>query len=222
MAYPILLKDKVVQRRKQGNSLNELHSIFGVSKSTLSLWLRDVRISDKAKTRLLRKITVGQYVSAENKKKKTQALLKKYFDQAINDINKIHFNRKILKLICSLIYWCEGAKDQFGGVMFTNSDPNLIRTFLVLFRNSFNLDENKFRACIHLHSYHDPNKQLQFWSQITKIPTSRFIKPFLKKNTGKRIREGYPGCISIRYHSNDIARQLLTITRAFFKKHQFS
>jgi hypothetical protein len=123
------------------------------------------------------------------------------------------------KAICSLLYWCEGNSSRYGKVSFTNSDPRLVKTFLHFLRNSFEIDESKFRPCVHLHQYHNPKRQLGFWSKTTGIPKKQFIKPYLKPNTGKRIRDNYPGCINIKYHSTDTARQLLMTAEAFLEKH---
>jgi len=75
-------------------------------------------------------------------------------------------------------------------------------------RLGFALDESRFRGLIHLHSYHDPKKQLAFWSDVTGIPKSQFQKPYLKPNTGVRKRKNYQGCLSLRYGEAKIARKL--------------
>jgi hypothetical protein len=100
---------------------------------------------------------------------------------------------------------------------FTNSDPKLVKTFLKLLRNSFTLDEKRFHPCIHIHSYHSPKVQLDFWSKVTDIDKQQFIKPYRKANSGKRIREGCQGCIDVRYSSSDLARRLLAIAKAFLQ-----
>ncbi|MDP3697179.1 MAG: hypothetical protein Q8R55_04075 [Candidatus Taylorbacteria bacterium] len=158
---------------------------------------------------------MGQRVAAANKLALTKAKEKNYLESAISEIAQIKIDKKLSRLLCAAIYWCEGTKSPKAGVCFTNSDPKLVRKFLFLLRNSFELDEKKFRPCIHLHSYHNPQKQLAFWSKMTNINKRQFIKPYLKLNTGKRIRDNYQGCISVRYHSNDLARRLIAIAKGF-------
>ncbi len=114
-----------------------------------------------------------------------------------------------------MIYWCEGAKSFTRGVQFTNSDPNLVYCFLRLFRSSYELDESKFRVCVHLHEYHNEQVQIDFWSKITRIKKDRFIRPYIKPHTGKRVKKDYPGCVDIRYHSNDMAKRLMSTAQAF-------
>jgi len=216
MAYPFEIKQKAIELRKKGYSLNEIVVRTKVVKSTISLWVRNVELDDIAKQHLLTKIKRGQLISRENKRKKIKNQLDSYYQYALQEYKKAKLNREAAKILCAMIYWCEGAKNHYSGVRFTNSDPKLVKTFLVLFRASFDLDESKFRVCVHLHGYHDASKQLDFWSKVTNIKRGQFIQPYRKPNTSKRIREGYQGCISIYYHSNDMARHLLMIAKAFF------
>jgi transcriptional regulator with XRE-family HTH domain len=211
MAYPSLMRHEAVKLRKRGYSLKELSERLGVVKSTIALWTEDVVMDEKAERRLLTVIKRGQFVSAQKKRARTKATEDRYFKEAQEEIRS---NPNYNKIICAMIYWCEGAKST-RGIAFTNSDPNLVKTFLKLLRDSFKLDEKKFRPCIHLHSYHSPEKQLDFWSKVTDINKQQFIKPYQKPNTGKRIYENYQGCISVVYHSSDLARRLIAIAKAY-------
>lgn len=209
---------RAVKLRERGYSVNEIVSKIDAAKSSVSTWVRNVSLDEPARSRLLTRIKLGQLLSAESKRKKTAAAINAYRESALQEINERDFDRIFKRVVCSLVYWCEGVKSHYHGVSFINSDPRLIATFLSLFRKSFEIDERKFRARIHLHQYHKPKKQLAFWSRITRIPLKQFGKPYLKPNTGKRIRKDYPGCVTIRYYNNDIARQLLATATAFLIK----
>lgn len=215
MAYPIEFKEQVIAYRKKGYSLNELHRRFKISKGNLSIWLRDIELSTRAQKRLLTKITNGQYIGAKKRREKTLLTEKEYFIDSLKEIKGLSITENYSRLICGVMYWCEGTKNPRGGMTFINSDPAVIRKFLFLLRKSFSIDERKFHPCIHLHAYHDVKKQLDFWSKITHINKDQFIKSYIKPNTGKRIRENYQGCISLRYGSNDFGRRLLAIGKAF-------
>jgi len=211
-------KLRAVALREKGYSLNEIVEAVGVAKSSVSEWVRNIPLTEKGRQRLLTKIKLGQLVSAENKRKKTQELLADYYRKAAEEHEHIKFDKNLKRLLCALLYWCEGAKDPSRGINFVNSDPSVIRSFLRLFRESFEMREKKFRIALHLHEYHKPRTQLRFWSKITNVPVEQFIRPYLKPNTGKRFRKNYPGCVSVRYHNADIARQLLTTAKAFLDK----
>lgn len=214
-------KLRAIELRKAGYSVNEIVEKVGTAKSSISAWVRNIELDEKARQRLLTKIKLGQLKSADSKRRKTQAIIDTHYSTALHEFkdNK-SFTKSQKKMVCALLYWCEGAKSSYHGVDFINSDPDLIKLFLDLFRNTFSLDEKKFRACVHLHQYHDPEKQLNFWTQITNIPKNQFIKPYLKPHTGKRTRENYPGCIAVRYHSNDVARQLLATAKTFLSNYK--
>jgi len=211
-------KLKAIELRKKGYSLNEIVKKLKVSKSSASVWVRNAPLSITARNRLLKRVKLCQVLAAEARRKETRVKIEKHLQNASREIETKQFSKLDKKTMCALIYWCEGSKDEYSGMYFANSDPNLVKSFLSLFRSGFDLDENKFRVCIHLHEYHDPVAQLNFWSRVTSIPKKQFIKSYLKPNTGKRIRDGYPGCIGIKYHSTDMARQLLATALAFFNK----
>lgn len=96
----------------------------------------------------------------------------------------------------------------------------MIKIFMFLFRLSFNIDESKFRILMHLHEYHNEEKQKEFWSNLTKIPQSQFTKTYWKPHTKKRKRENYPGCIRVGYYSAHVARQLYAWYNSFAKEHR--
>jgi transcriptional regulator with XRE-family HTH domain len=216
MAHSVFIRNRAKELRRKGYSLKEISRNLGVAKSTAGIWVRDIKMSEAAETRLLSKIKLGQFISARNRRAKTKALEEKYFQEALEEIR---LNPNHEKIVCAMLYWCEGGKTITNGVRFINSDPRVIATFLRLFRLSFDLDEKKFRVCVHLHEYHDEKRQLAFWSKVSQIKRSQFIKPFRKKHTGTRIHEDYPGCASIYYQSADTARRLLAIGKAFLMEY---
>lgn len=123
----------------------------------------------------------------------------------------------VAKIHCALLYWCEGGKTK-NSVHFSNSDPALVRTFPKLFREAFSVDESKFRIIVHLHEYHDKQKQEEFWSQVCGIPLDQFTKQFTKKNTGKRKKLDYPGCVAVKYYSSLVLYELKEIYRQYAER----
>ena len=212
MAYSNDVRNKAITLRREGYSLNELSEQFKIAKSTISLWVRDLILDKEARQRLLNIAKRGRLMGAKRRHEIVRAKEIHYLKDAQKELQS---SPNYEKIICAMIYWCEGGKNAKYGVVFTNSDPKLVRTFLKLLRRNFILDEHRFHPCVHLHSYHSPETQLDFWSKVTDIDKQQFIKPYLKPNTGKRIRENYQGCISLRYANNDLARQLMAIAKAY-------
>lgn len=211
-------KNKAIEMRKLGFSMGEISRELNVSKSTVSLWVSDVSLSEIAQKRLDLKISHGQKEVIKMKKIKTQLKDEEARTFASKEIKNIDFKIENQRLLCAMIYWCEGSKSKSDSVRFTNSDPNLLKTFLQLFRKSFNLDESKFRVCVHLHKYHNVDKQLNFWSKTLRIQLRQFVKPYLKKSSGLYKKDGYQGCVSLRYYDVSIARKLTALAQVFMSK----
>ena len=210
----LIEKQKVIALRKEGHTLSEIQKLVSASKSTISLWMQEVSLSPEGKKRISDKITLGQLRSREVLHKKLLLKLASE-DKFVNDLYssfKIDKYSKIL--ICAALYGCEGLKNKKESLGFTNSDPYLIQIFMKLLRSSFKLDERKFSVCVHLHDYHNKRIQLEFWSKITQIPLAQFMKPYMKNSLHSYKKDGYPGCISVRYYDISIKRRLMTI----FKK----
>jgi hypothetical protein len=210
MAYPQSIKEEARRLRLKGFSLGEIVRKLDISKSTASTWLNTVILNTAAKNRLLKRTKLDQIKFAEMTRNQTKARETLYLQNARNELKDRPDYKKIM---CALLYWCEGNKDP-RSMIFTNSDPRLVRAFLNLLKQSFVLDKSRLHPCIHIHRYHSASRQLDFWSKVTNINKQQFVRPYIKPNTGKRKREGYQGCLSLRYHDSDLARRLLAMGKA--------
>lgn len=207
-------KEQALVLRKSGYSLNEIASQLHVAKSTASLWLRITSLDTEALSRLNRRVEEARVRALSTRRQKRALFIQEEYNKKRKEVETIMYSPSLNRLLCALLYWCEGTKGEYR-CRITNSDPTLIIAFLKLFRSSFIVDEKKFRACLHLHTYHDEIKQREYWSQITGIPLSQFTKTYQKSNTGKRKRENYPGCISIQYNDSKMATEIEATWKAF-------
>lgn len=210
-------KHKAISLRRRGYSLSKISSLLSISKSTASLWLRAVDISPTGKKKLLKTIA-----KARSKGGQVKHLARLNKERLIStNAHKLpwHFKKSVAeyKFLAALLYWCEGEK-KINAVRFTNSDPNLVKLFLRCLHGGFTLNNKKFRVCLHLHAYHNKEKQKKYWSRITGIPTNQFLKIHKKNNTRKRIKDNYPGCVSIRYHDVNVAIELAILQKILSKK----
>lgn len=208
MTYPLSIKEQAKQLRKKGYSIKEVAGELGIAKSTSSIWLRDVQLSQKALTRLKNRGILGQQKSRLVKRKKREQSAQKYVLWAKNKLKHLPKSKTALQIYCSILYWAEGGKFTDNHLQFTNSDPSMVKVFLNLLRKGFDIDEAKLRANIHIHEYHKDQAQKDYWSKITNIPIEQFYKSYKKPNTGKRIRNNYPGCVRICYYSADTTRRI--------------
>jgi len=215
MAYSKENIEKAKKLRKEGYSFGEISKKLNIAKSTAYLWENKVKLSKKAIEILMHKRIISREKASKILSEKRELIKKGIMDKANKTIKRLTFTPEINKLLCSMLYWAEGAKSNKSLVTFINSDPNMISTFLKLFRSVFALDERKFRCLVHIHEYHNNDEIKKYWSNITKIPIGQFSKSYLKPHSKIRIRDDYKGTISIRYYDYKIALELSFIYNMF-------
>lgn len=207
-------KERAIEMRRLGASIAEIGRELSVSKSSVSVWVRDVGMSDDMRALLMGKKTRGQKKAGEVLRARTLTRTREADCVAEALVNGLDLGSRSTRLaILASYYWCEGTKSPRDLVTFTNSDPRVIRAFVTLLRKCYTVDESKFHVMLHLHVYHNPDEELLYWSKVTSIPTSQFFRPYRKTNTATRKREGYRGCAQVRYYDVAVARELLALGR---------
>lgn len=211
------IKKQAIYLRKNGYSLSKISGILNISKSTCSIWLKNVVLDKRAK-QLIHNTEISARAKAiqtrSERRKERDSLL---FKNAEKIVNETPDRTGLNKIFCGLLYAAEGEKNS-GRIAFTNSDPDLVRTFLILLRKSYTINEHKFYAMLHLHPYHDINKQQLFWAKVTGISKNKMY--IFKKKKSKTARKvDYQGCISIRYCDVNIAKEIEFINKAMGTKY---
>jgi len=207
MKHSLVSKQEAIYLRKLGNSYAEISVKVNVSKSTAYNWTKDIILSSNAKKRLTKLKLRGAQKGAKKSKYKTLKMKKEMVEKGQLALKDISFSKSLLKVLCSFLYWGEGNKSG-SYVAFINSDPKMIKVFMSSLRQSFKLDESKFRVLVHIHEYHHEENICSFWSEVTGISLSQFSKSYLKPHTKKRRKPDYKGSARIRYYDVRIVREL--------------
>lgn len=216
--YTKKVKEDARILRIQGYSFAKIQQRFGISKSTASHWFHDIHLAPHLKRKLEENSERGRKKGRDILKKLREKRQQEYNKEARECIKILRKREDILfwKFLVALIFWCEGSKRSISnGLVLINSDPRLVAFFLKALRSGFDIDEKKFHPLLHLHEYHNDATQKRFWSDITKIPISQFTKSYIKPHTKIRKREGYPGCISLRYGDSRLARRVDALYHTF-------
>jgi hypothetical protein len=166
------------------------------------------RIAEKEREAAARGRQGGQWGGAagwnrEQKRRRLEAARR----QAKPIAGRLVENEEALMLMASALYMGEGAKatDRFS---IGNSDPQIIRAWLVLLRRTFDIDESKFRCQLALTEGMDEEALKAYWSGVTGIPTDQFLKASFRKDSGGRKRKGYKGVCIVYYYSLEVRRLL--------------
>jgi hypothetical protein len=175
----------------------------GVSKGSVSLWVRDMPRLGRLSYEEFRKRNaegIARYWAAERPVR--EARRQSVSDSAAAQIGQL--NDREVVIAGAVAYWCEGGKNKpyrnANRVTFVNSDPGLIRLFL-RFLTVTGITQNRLICRVQIHERADVDGAQRFWQEVTGLPADQFREPTLKRHNPKTIRKNtaddYHGCLAI-------------------------
>jgi hypothetical protein len=183
--------------RAQGFTYNEIVADVGVSKSSVSLWCRDIEPDPVA---WAARATANRNHGARHKRPHRQQLEKEAQIQRLREEGRVRIGRLTEKefLVAGVaLYAGEGAKTD-KEVAFANSDPRMVEFFLVWLRRFFEFEESRLRLALYLHQGLDLEAAVRFWSELTAIPPTQFRKPYRAVPDPSIRRSKHPmGCATV-------------------------
>lgn len=182
----VLEKKKAIALRKQGESIKDIAKALGVAKSSISTWVRDVRLTKTQRN----KLSIAGFSKDFIEKRRMTRLINEQAKRdsimlfAGQDITKISEHE--LRLIGLALYWGEGGKTDQGVARISNSDPAIIKIMMRFFREVCHVEESKFRGHIHTYSHLNTKPSEKYWSTVSGIPCSQFYKTYIKKSVSSQ------------------------------------
>lgn len=166
--------------RFNGLSINDIVTKVKVSKSSASLWTRDIILNKQQLSNLSLKNKARETIERRRFTRLTNAKAGRDRVSAKAEQSIQHLSPYQLKLIGIALYWGEGGKTQRALVRFSNSDSNMIRIMMRFFRETCSVPEKKFKGHIHMYNHEKVQIVEKYWSMITGIPISQFFKTYTK------------------------------------------
>lgn len=212
-------KDKARLLRTKGQSINEIARSLGVTKSSVSAWVRDIELTTLQKKKLsehgrsVESIEKRRLVRLANERARRDV----FFQAAINEVKGVRKNE--LFFLGVSLYWGEGAKTSRGTVEFTNSDPRAVQVMMRFFREVCLVPKDKFRGHVILHPHLDSERSEQHWSQVSGIPRSQFQKTSMQHNkASKNKKDSLPmGTFSIGIYDTLLYLKLMGWMEGIYK-----
>ena len=182
--------------RRQGWTYDAIKRQLGVSKGTLSSWLRHVPYTPTEGTRVRRRLaSIAAGLVLHHRKLARTTAIQREAEQSLPEVD-----RDMLHLLGVMAYWTEGSKTQDGIVAFTNTDPSLIRLVQRWWMECCGVDPNRLR--LHIRVHHDTVREdaEAYWRGVTGIPESQCEKTTIKESGsgGRRIRKIRNGIATIK------------------------
>ena len=209
------LRIKARRLRNLGRDYEEIAASLGVSKSSVSLWVRDIPTPPRLSAEECRKRSIeGSRRYWEAERLAREARLADVAACAASEVGNMTA-REIL-IAGAIAYWCEGGKNKphrrTNRVAFVNSDPALIGFFLK-FLDTADIAREALVFRVYIHETADVEAAQRFWLDATDAQPSQFRSPVLKRHNPKTVRknvdEAYHGCLRIDVRrSSDLYRKI--------------
>jgi len=209
------LRAQARELREQGFDYEEIAARLGVSKASISLWVRDMPIPERLSYEETRKRAaegIQRYWDAEREIRDGWRAAER--EAAAAEIGPLS-GREIL-IAGAIAYWCEGAKikphRKSEQVAFINSDPALIKFFL-RFMQAARVPAEALTFRVYIHESADVAAAERYWIELTGADPAQFRKATLKRHNPKTVRkntgESYHGCLRINVRrSSDLYRKV--------------
>lgn len=208
----VALQEQARDLRLQGRTLKEIADELGVSKSSVSLWVRDLGIEVRRRTPV-----------APRPNRLREAKLAEIEEMNAAGIARIgELSEHAFLAAGVMLYAGEGDKTP-GGVGFANSDPRMHRFFLSWLRHFFDIDESRLRIRLYLHQGLDLEAANAFWTDVTGIPERQFIRPYRAVADPSIRRSKHPmGCPKVNYSCARTHRAVMGLVAALLSSSAYS
>ncbi|MBY0538662.1 hypothetical protein K2P47_04695 [Patescibacteria group bacterium] len=201
-------KEKARNLRSKGHSYSMIKAELGISKSTLSGWLKDLPLSDKRISELQSNSEIRIEKNRITKQNKKDARRKSVYQKVAFDIE----NSKDPEFVAGFyLYWGEGTKSAEYSIALTNTDPAIIKCF-VDWLYKFKITPNSLKIKLHLYTDQNEAELKKYWSKITGVPMTNYYKSYQKTTSSKS--KSYKGMFShgtcsVIYHERDTYEYVL-------------
>ena len=199
-------REKARRLRGEGRTLEEIASELAVSKSSASIWVRDVAVPGPARRTGARRrgpnvLQLRKAAEIEEGREWGRTMIGQLSDRD-------------LLIAGTALYAGEGSKTD-GSVRFANSDPRMVRVFMAWLRRFFDPDEGRLRANVYLHQGLDLDAAEAFWSELMGIPRNQFTLAYRAvPDQGRRSNKHRYGCAYVCYRSSSAHRRVMGLVGA--------
>jgi len=195
-------------RREEGRSVKELAGLLGVSSSSISLWVRDIELSDEQRDALRRRM--GGRIDG-SKANALRALERRRRDQL--EGRRLARENDVIHAAGCMLYWAEGSRDR-NAVKFTNSDPAMVAFFLYFLRRCFGVRDEQVAVACNLFADHEERQREieQFWLTTLRVPSASLRKSTVNrysKYSKKKRKNRLPyGTCRLSVYDTRLAQQI--------------
>jgi hypothetical protein len=197
--------------RADGRAVTEIAGTLRVSKSSVSLWVRDIPLSDAQRDALMRRSIryEGQWKGAATNIARGRARRLTYQEAGRKRVVAASPDY----IGGCMLFWAEGDKAR-NHVGVANSDPELLACFVEFLRNHFNVENEKMRIACNLFADHVERivEVEDFWLKTLGLTRANLRKSMVNKyskHSQKKRKNRLPyGTCKLVVHSTEIVQTI--------------
>lgn len=213
--------DEVRQLRQQGASMTVIERRYGIPRSTLSGWFKDIKLTEEQRTKLMVNRQDGwkkareQAVISHNAMKAARIAAAE--QAATKTLANLEITPEILDITFAMLYFGEGAKRNVTSI--GNSNPLVLRFVLAVLYRNYGLKPSQIRCDLHLRADQDGSDMKQYWSRQLGLPIEQFKHvSYDKRTAGRATYDHYKGVCVITCGQIAVQRKLISLYNQFCTK----
>lgn len=196
-------KAKAISLRKQGCSVSEIVKRVRVSKSTVSLWCRDISLTKEQQENLRAKMVLagssGRQKGADVNRNHKEKQQKEKEEEAQKVVGRLSKREKIILFLG--LYWGEGSKNRERKFVFTNSDVSAVLCVMKSLQ-VLGVHRDDFVVAVYINESHKDRVSVveSFWLDALDLERSQMRKTiFVTTKTRKQYenRDNYFGVVRL-------------------------
>lgn len=188
------LKIKARKLREKGESIRDIAKLLKVSKDSVSIWCRDINLSNEQVTHLLErkrnKLRLGQINGAMSNKNKRLKKIEFYKIEGSRYFKKVPDKEFFIAGLA--LYIGEGSKKD-GWVSINNSDPRVMKFMLRWLYKFFSVSADGCSLSIIINEINRDREKIvrRYWSTYLKVPLTQFRGTTFIKSAQKKVYDNY-------------------------------
>ncbi|MGW6055307.1 hypothetical protein [Streptomyces sp. NPDC055189] len=196
------LRERARELRTQGMTYDQIQVELGCSKSSISLWVRDLPRPERRDPSEQAKLAARKRWDHELAVREDER--QRIKEGARRDVGTL--SDRELFLAGVVLYWAEGGKDKAYNkqhterLQFINSDPNVISLYL-RWLELLGVERERMRFRVSIHESADVAKAEKFWAELVGVDTEILQRVTLKRHNPRTNRkntsDAYRGCLTV-------------------------
>lgn len=202
--------------RRLGKSIKEIARHLEVSRSSVSLWSRDIQLTPVQLANLHSRMVAGGYYGrlkgAQMQRERREAKVRRYQMMGVKHLGPM--KKRDLLLVGLGLYLGEGNKSG-NKFQFTNSNPRLIKLMLTWLQTIFGVGKDRLILNVMINQIHRFRERTvrRYWARVTGVQIKQFNKTVLLYIKNKKVYENVTehfGTLVVRVRkSSDLQYQIL-------------